>query len=96
MSSGVVRGVVFGVVWADWIVWSFVMRGWLPGACFEEFVCDWCVCYRKNYRWVCAIWLGSMLTISMVICCILVCLMGFTAPRPDSNKYEQVNSGQNV
>jgi len=75
-------------------IWAF--GGLVPEACRNGEMGD-NFAYDTMW-WVCAIWLGSMLTISMVICCILVCLMGFTAPgvRPDSNKYEQVKSGQNV
>jgi len=74
-------------------IWAF--GGFVPELCRngemgDRFAFD-------TMWWVCAIWLGSMLTISMVICCILICLMGFAGTsRADGSKYEQVNSGQNV
>merc|ERR1712216_157450 len=54
-------------------IWAF--GGFVPEACRkgemgDSFAFD-------TMWWVCAIWLGSMLTISTVICCILACLMGF-------------------
>lgn len=74
-------------------IWAF--GGFVPEACRkgemgDSFAFD-------TMWWVCAIWLGSMLTISTVICCILACLMGFAGDaRGDGGKYEQVKTGQHV
>lgn len=85
---------VFQALWLI-VGCSWAFGGFVPEACRHGEMGD-NFAYNTMW-WVCAIWLGSMLTISMVICCILICLMGFAgSSRAESNKYEQVNGGQNV
>jgi hypothetical protein len=73
-------------------IWAF--GGFVPEACINGAMGDNFA--YKTMWWVCAIWLGSMLTISMVICCILVCLLGFAGSARGDGKYESVNGGQHV
>jgi hypothetical protein len=75
---------------ALWLVlgcfWAF--GDVVPPACRDQFA-------FAVMWWVCAVWLGSMVTISIVICCIICCFMGAAASAsqsPARTDYKKVSA----
>ena len=69
-------------------VWSFF--GFIPKTCTEGHLGD-PFAYNAMW-WVCAVWLGAIVSISTVLCCILSCFVGAFVPAISAReKYRHVN-----